>query len=684
MNPEELARRQRLRRRNILMGLLVAWTVILLGRLYMLQVVMGDELSEYAAGQRLRKVYVPAPRGQILDRRGQVLATNLPAYSAYLVYTREGLDPEARRLLSRILDIPVEAIEEAEAELRVRPVPEIPVRLKAELTPAEITALAEHRDRLPGVVVEPQPLRYYPGGTLAAHVLGYVREGNRPWELKGDSGIEATYNGPVQLPGGRTVRGLTGVDGQRLVEVDARGRPLSDESRHLLLGGDADRYAAPPKPGSTLVLTLDARVQKAAEEALARRIQELRELKTRPCPCPARNGAAVAIDVRTGAILAMTSYPTFDPNDFARQAFMEPSDPRYDAVNRKVYQYVHGNERYRGKRVEGPTRNLAIADALPPGSTFKPITGLAAMLRGVLPGSTYCGGEFYFAGRAWPDWGVHGHVDFDKAIGRSCNVYFYQTGLNAGIDAIADVATQFGLGQLTGLRDLAGEVQGWLATPAVKAELVARADPNSTESDRRWYAGDTLNASIGQGFHAFTPLQMAVYTAALANGGTRYRPYLVQEIRDPQTGRVLWEAKPDPLNTVDVPTAFLDKVREAMVTVTQDNGGWYGTAYGVFRDAPYVAAGKTGTAQGGTREPEYENHGWFIAFAPAGPGEQPEIAVAVVVRAGGGGSLAAGPVARAMLDAYFAGRYGLPANPETAAEEAHEDAARSAAVVPSD
>lgn len=202
MNPEELAQRRRLRRRNVLMGLLLAWTVLLLGRLYVLQVVMGDELSEYAAGQRLRKVYVPAPRGQILDRRGQVLATSLPAYSAYLVYTRQGLDPEARRLLSGILDIPVEAIEDAEAQLRLKPVPEIPVRLKAELTPAEITALAENRERLPGVIVEAQPLRHYPGGTLAAQVLGYVREGERPWQLRGVSGIEGTYDQEVRLPSG--------------------------------------------------------------------------------------------------------------------------------------------------------------------------------------------------------------------------------------------------------------------------------------------------------------------------------------------------------------------------------------------------------------------------------------------------------------------------------------------------
>ncbi|ADU52294.1 penicillin-binding protein 2 [Thermaerobacter marianensis DSM 12885] len=675
MNPEERARRQRVRRRNVLMALLVIWTVILLGRLYVLQVVMGDELSEYAAGQRLRKVYVPAPRGQIVDRRGQVLATTLPAYSAYLVYTRDGLDPEARQLLSRILNIPVEAIEAAEAQLRVRPVPEIPVRLKAELTPAEITALAENRDRLPGVIVEPQPLRYYPGGTLAAHVLGYVREGERPWQLRGETGIELTYNGQVELPGGRTVRGLTGVDGQRLVEVDARGRPLADASRYLLLGGDAERYAVPPQPGNTVVLTLDARVQKAAEEALARRIQELRQLKTRPCPCPARNGAAVAIDVRTGAILAMASYPTFDPNDFARQAFMEKSDPRYPAVNRRVQSYFE-ETKYRGRRVLGATMNMAIRVPLAPGSTFKPVTALAAMLRGALPGSLYCNGRFPFAGGVWEDWQAHGYVDFNRAIGRSCNVYFYQAGLNTGIEAIDQVATQFGLGQPTGLRDLPGERAGTLASPEVKAKV--------NPKDPRWYAGDTLNTSIGQGLNAFTPLQMAVYTATLANGGTRYRPYLVQEIRDPQTGRVLWEAKPDPLNTVDIPTAFLERVRQAMVTVTRDNGGWYGTAYGVFRDAPYVAAGKTGTAQAGSDLPEYENHGWFIAFAPAGPGEEPEIAVAVVIHAGGGGALAAGPVARAVLDAYFAGRYGLTENPVEAAQEARQNAARSVTTVPAD
>ena len=675
MNPEELARRRRLRRRNLLIGALVAWTLILLGRLYVLQVVMGDELSEYASGQRLRKVYVPAPRGEILDRRGEVLATNLPAYTAYLVYTKQGLDPEARRLLGRILDIPEEEIRKAEEQLKLRPVPEMPIRLKAELTPEEITALAENRDRLPGVLVEPQPIRYYPRGSLAAHVLGYVREGERPWQLAGWAGIEARYDGTVTLPDGRQVRGLAGVDGQRLVEVDARGRPLTDRTDLILLGPDAERYAVPPRPGNTVVLTLDARVQRAAEQALARRIRELRELSTRPCPCPARNGAAVAIDVRTGAILAMASYPAFDPNDFARQAFLEPSDPRYREVSRRVVSYLE-TTRFRGRQVLGATFNAAIQAALPPGSTFKPITGLAAMIRGRLPGSVYCTGEFHLAGVEWKDWQAHGRVNFTKAIGRSCNVYFFNAGLNAGIDAIANVARQFGLGEKTGLRDLPGEVAGYLATPETKAKL--------SPQEPRWYVGDTVNASIGQGFHAFTPLQMAVYTATLANGGTRYRPYLVQQIRDPQ-GRVLWEAKPDPLGTVDVPTAYLERVREAMVTVTRANAGWYGTAYGVFRDAPYVAAGKTGTAEPGSpRLPESENHGWFIAFAPAGPGEQPEIAVAVVVHGGGGGALAAGPVARAMLDAYFAGRYGLPADAGQAAQEGHRDASRGATIVPAD
>ncbi|HEY8416114.1 MAG TPA: penicillin-binding protein 2, partial [Thermaerobacter sp.] len=173
MQPEEELRR-RMRRRNLFIALLVTWTLVLIGRLYYLQVVMGDELSEYASGQRLRKVYVPAARGQILDRRGEVLATNRPAYSAYLVYTKEPLSAEARQLLGSILGISEEDIRAAEEQLKVRPVPEIPVRLKAELTQEEITALAEYRDRLPGVIVEPQPLREYPHGSLAAHVVGYV------------------------------------------------------------------------------------------------------------------------------------------------------------------------------------------------------------------------------------------------------------------------------------------------------------------------------------------------------------------------------------------------------------------------------------------------------------------------------------------------------------------------------
>jgi len=666
---EEL--RRRMRRRNLFIALLVTWTLVLIGRLYYLQVIMGDELSEYASGQRLRKVYVPAARGQILDRRGEVLATNRPAYSAYLVYTKESLSAEARQLLSSILGISEEDIQAAEEQLKVRPVPEIPVRLKAELTQEEITALAEYRDRLPGVIVEPQPLREYPHGPLAAHVLGYVSQGDRPWRLMGMAGIEKTYDGELVLPGGRRVRGLAGVDGQRLVEVDARGRPRTDRADLVLLGPDAEKYSVPPQPGNNVVLTIDARVQRAAEEALARRIQELRRLRSGPCPCPARNGAAVAIDVRSGAIIAMASYPAFDPNVYAQLTFVERNDPRRERLVAEVKKY---QERpvVMGKPAAGPLLNIAIQSAQPPGSTFKPITGLAAMVRGVLPGRVSCSGGFRLGSTVFKDWQAHGATDFTKAIGRSCNVYFYQAGLNAGIDAIASVARQFGLGEPTGLRDLAGEQPGMLSTP----ETFQAQRPRD-----RWTLGQVAISAIGQGINKFTPLQMAVYTATLANGGTRYRPYLVQKITDPQ-GRVLWEAKPEPLGTVDLPTQFLERTRRAMVTVTRRNGAWYGTAAGVFADAPYVAGGKTGTAQ--VSNAERENHGWFIAFAPAGPGEEPEIAVAVLIHNGGGGALAAAPVARAILDAYFAGRYGLPADPEDAAAAAEAEASRGAAAVSGD
>ena len=329
-----------------------------------------------------------------------------------------------------------------------------------------------------------------------------------------------------------------------------------------------------------------------------------------------------------------------------------------------------------------PLFHRATEMALPPGSTFKTISAAAILESGRIDPERmfFCQGYLDAPERyrcfTFRNFGVgHGELNFASAMARSCNVYFYHAGLNAGIDAIVEVAKQFGLGVKTGLRDLPGEVACSLASPATKAAL---------KNGERWFPGDTANAAIGQGFNQFTPLQMAVYTATLANGGTRYRPYLVQEIRDGRTGRVLWEAQPDPLGTVDLPTAYLERVREAMVTVTRANGGWSGTAYGVFRDAPYVVAGKTGTAEVGANEPEYENHGWFIAFAPAGEGEEPEIAVAVVIHAGGGGALAAGPVARAILDAYFAGRYGLPDDPRETAEQGHEDAAQRATSVPAD
>ncbi|HEY8449528.1 MAG TPA: penicillin-binding transpeptidase domain-containing protein, partial [Bacillota bacterium] len=255
-------------------------------------------------------------------------------------------------------------------------------------------------------------------------------------------------------------------------------------------------------------------------------------------------------------------------------------------------------------------------------------TALAGLEHGLGDQTVYCPGVFVHAGRTYEDWQGHGHVDLTKGIGRSCNVYFWTMGLRLGTERMGEMAQKLGLDGTSGLRDLSGEKPG---------EFPFGADP--------------LNTAIGQGGHLYTPLQIAVFFATVANGGTRYRPYLVDQILTP-AGEVVYQASPEVLAELDVPQSTLDRVVDGMVGVTSCIEGWCGTAYGTFAGAPYVVAGKTGTVERGGLGSEW-NHAWFASFAPAGAGQQPEIAVVVLIEGGGGGSRAAAPVARRIYDVYF-------------------------------
>lgn len=644
MRGEELERRV-----TVVAALLSVAFLVLAGRLGHLQLVQGSKWEEASLGQRIRLVAIPAPRGNIYDRNGIPLATNRPAFSVFLVYTGEPVAEATIRRLSDILDIDAAAIRKAAEQLKPafgRPYQPVPI--KTDISWKEHTLLEEHRDELPGVVVAAQPIRIYPGMTdfpeigarLAAHVVGQLKRADYGITAVGRYGLEASYNGDPEQASRQEELGLQGKDGVRQVEVDAQGRPV----RTL--------REVQPLPGNNLVLTIDARLQATAEKALLERMEYLRKLRSKDCPagCAAEYGAAVAIDVRTGAILALASVPAFDPNVFALGAAAMPGTGEAARFNQAWREL----NRDPGK----PLLNHATMDAAPPGSTFKPVTAVAALEAKVTRPEerVYCPGYRVF-GIRFRDWGTHGSVNLQQALARSCDVYFYEMGMRVGIKNLADMAYQFGLGRKTGLeeRDGISEFAGWVASPETKR----RRHPE----DPTWYPSQNLSAAIGQDDNQFTPLQMANLAATIANGGYRLRPFLVKQITTPD-GRVIKEFGREVGGRVRASAASLAEVRKGMLAVMQYNAGWvgvdsnYGTASHVFGDFPAKAraatgqeirlAGKTGTAETGRKtEAPY---GWFIGFAPY---DNPEIAVAVMVRHGGGGSLAAAPVARAMFEEYF-------------------------------
>ncbi|HEX6989942.1 MAG TPA: penicillin-binding transpeptidase domain-containing protein, partial [Bacillota bacterium] len=403
--------------------------------------------------------------------------------------------------------------------------------------------------------------------------------------------------------------GLAGTSGRLMVEVDASGRLVRV------------RESEPPRQGDTLRLTLDARLQAAAEQALHEQMVALRETRSSTCPCPAPAAALVALDVRTGAILAMASLPDFDPNVFSLQPFLRRGTERRLQVDQVIQGYVDA----------GVFLNRAIQSRYPPGSVFKVVTALAGVENGLGRQTVACPGHFSFGGRVYHDNAAHGHVDLQEALARSCNVYFWTMGIRLTTERMGETASALGLDGTSGLRDLAGEV--------------ASSFP---------FEADPLNTAIGQGEHLYTPLQIASLMVTVANRGVRYRPYLVDAVLDP-AGGVIYEARAEVLGEVDLPESAWREVIEGMVGVTTCRTGVCGTAYSRFADAPYTVAGKTGTAQRAGYASAW-NYAWFASFAPV---EDPQVAVAVIVEGGGGGSSGAAPVARRFYDVYF----GLAASP---------------------
>ena len=595
----------------VLLGLVIA-------RLVQLQVVNHELFAEKSQGNRVRIEPVPPIRGLVFDRKDRVLAENLPAYQLELIPEQIADIDDTLKRLATINLIEFEDIPRIKDLSRSGPRFK-PVTLKFRLTEEEIASFAIQRPRFPGVDFQPRLVRHYPEGELVSHAVRYVG-GLSTDDLQrldpaayagtshtGKTGVEGSFESD-----------LHGDAGYRHLITNARGRQVPSDTSELL---DSLPFDETAMPGANVYLSIDLDLQRIATQALE-----------------GRRGALVAIDPQNGEILALVSAPAFDPNLFA--------------VGMSTSQYRELSE-----SPDRPLFNRAVRGAYPPGSTIKPMLALAALEKNAtnLTRKTVCHGYFQLPNdeHRYRDWKPEGHgpVDLHDAIAQSCDVYFYEISGNIGIDAMHDYLTRFGLGSETGV-DIGGESAGLVPSRDWKRNNFSDRD------NQRWYHGETVIASIGQGYMLATPLQLASAAAALATRGKRYRPHMVAAVEDALTGERRM-TQPERLPDVEISNDFYwENVLGAMHDVMQ---GPRGTARAVGLGAPYEMAGKSGTAQvvSIAQDEEYDDaeleerqrdHALFIAFAPL---DEPRIAVALIVENGESGSGVAAPIARAVMDAYL-------------------------------
>jgi penicillin-binding protein 2 len=599
-----------------IVGILLLGLVII--RLVQLQVVEYEHFAERSLGNRIRIEAVPPIRGLVFDRQGRVLAENLPAYQLELIPEQvPDIDATLRRLarLGLIEASDIARIKElSESGPRFKP-----VALNPRLDDEQIARFAIERPRFPGVDFRPRLVRHYPQGEYIAHAVGYVGALSTADLEKLDASRYAgtTQTGKTGIENSYESR-LHGDSGFRHIVTNARGRRVPAESRDLQDTLPADEQ---PTPGDNLYLSIDLDLQALATEKLN-----------------GRRGAVVAMDPWSGEILALVSAPAFDPNLFA----VGMSQSQFSALQ-------HDMDR--------PLFNRAVRGTYPPGSTIKPMLALAALETGAtnLQRRTFCYGFFMLPNTShrYRDWKPEGHgeIDIHNAISQSCDVYFYEISTDIGIDRMHDYLTQFGLGNDTGI-DVVGERSGLVPSTEWKRTAFRN------RADQRWFQGETVIASIGQGYMLATPLQLATATAALATRGIRYRPHIVAAWENPLTGErtIATPARLDDIVLNDATN--WDAVIGAMNAVMQ---GPRGTARAVGSGAPYRMAGKSGTAQVFSvgQDEEYDeeeieerlkDHALFVAFAPV---ENPQIAVAVIVENGSSGSGVAAPIAKAIMDRYL-------------------------------
>ncbi len=600
---------------------------LLLARFFYLQVIQHDAHASRAEDNRISIVPIAPNRGLILDRNGVVLARN---YSAYTLEIFPAQVRDLERSINELGEI-VEVQAKDRSRFRkllaeTRNAESLPIRTR--LSDEEVARFAANRYRFPGVEIKARLFRQYPHGSLASHVIGYIgRISPGDQEKLAELGVEANYRGTdfigkagLEASYQQELHGTTGFE---QVEIDAGGRGIRTLAR------------TPAQAGNNVTLTLDIRLQEIAEAAFGE-----------------RRGALVALEPSTGGVLAFVSKPGFDPN-----LFVDGIDPAsWESLNSSP---------------DRPLNNRAIAGVYPPGSTFKPYMALAALELGKrTPRSAiHDPGYFVFGERRFRDSrpGGLGYVDLYTSIVKSSDTFYYVLANDLGIDAIAGFMRHFGFGARSGI-DLKGEAEGVLPSPEWKMKRFRRPE------QQKWYAGETISIGIGQGYNAYTPVQLAVAVAALAANGEMYRPRLLSHVDNLRTGERR-HAEPTLVKRIPLKEENVEFVKRAMAGVNKE-----GTGARAFAGAQYTSGGKTGTAQViGLKEGEkydekkvaerLRDHSLFVVFAPV---ESPKIALAVLVENGGFGARVAAPIARTVLDYYLLGK--LPQAPRRPAAAAEEDA----------
>jgi penicillin-binding protein 2 len=604
----------RFKRRVVVIGFVVLFAFGLIGaRLFYLQVVRHADLAEQAESNRTAIVPVVPNRGLILDRNGIVLASNYSAYTLEITPSKVGDVEETIDSLTQVLEVsPRDRRRFKRLREDSRSFDSIPIRTR--LSDEEVARFAAQRYRFPGVEIKARLFRNYPHGETASHVLGYIGRINQrektameEWPEEDQANYKGTdYIGKLGIEQSyeKTLHGQTGVE---QMETSAGGRAVRRLASH------------PATPGNTLMLSLDIKLQKLVEDMYGD-----------------RRGALVAIDPKTGEVLAFVSKPTFDPNLFV------------EGIDSESWKEL-------SESIDKPLLNRALRGTYPPGSTYKPFMALAALETGKRGANVVVNdpGYFNFGGHRFgsPE-GNLGGVDMRRSIQVSSNIYYYSLANEMGVDLIHDFMKPLGFGQITGI-DMGGEVRGVLPSTEWKRNAYRRPE------QKKWYAGETISLGIGQGYNTFTMLQLAQATAIVADGGMKRKPHLVLATRDTVSGQVVPLAQP-PAENLGYKPAHVAVIREGLASVVSN-----GTARGVFAGAGYQAAGKTGTAQAMTQarntrynakalEEHQRDHALFMAYAPA---NDPKIALAVIVENAGWGAGAAAPIARRVFDYWLMDQY---------------------------